>query len=176
METDYRVKEARATILRAGAFKPRTSPYSFQGLGEKGLKILVKAREETGMPIVTEALGIEELPLVNEYADMSREYIAHWQQQVRSLGEEPASDSTVRGKVYRVWMDVKSAVTNHDRESILNSCAFGEKAAIDAYEDALSTNTHLPDEYRLAIVDQKSKLQAAHNKIEMYANVNEKIG
>ena len=70
METAYRVKEAGATILRAGAFKPRTSPYSFQGLGEKGLKILVKAREETGMPIVTEALGIEELPLVNEYADM----------------------------------------------------------------------------------------------------------
>ena len=70
METAYRVKEAGATILRAGAFKPRTSPYSFQGLGEKGLKILAKAREETGMPIVTEALGIEELPLVNEYADM----------------------------------------------------------------------------------------------------------
>jgi len=70
METAYRVKEAGATILRAGAFKPRTSPYSFQGLGEKGLKILAKAREETGMPVVTEALGIEELPLVNKYADM----------------------------------------------------------------------------------------------------------
>ena len=124
----------------------------------------------------TEQIDIDLKAIFNEYADMSREYIAHWQQQVRSLGEEPASDSTVRGKVYRVWMDVKSAVTNHDRESILNSCAFGEKAAIDAYEDALSTNTHLPDEYRLAIVDQKSKLQAAHNKIEMYANVNEKIG
>ncbi|MBK8429466.1 MAG: PA2169 family four-helix-bundle protein [Lewinellaceae bacterium] len=124
----------------------------------------------------TEQVDIDLKAIFNEYADMSREYIAYWQQQVRSLGEEPASDSTVRGKVYRVWMDVKSAVTNHDRESILNSCAFGEKAAIDAYEDALSTNTHLPDEYRLAIVDQKSKLQAAHNKIEMYANVNEKIG
>jgi len=70
IETAYRVKEAGATILRAGAFKPRTSPYSFQGLGEKGLKILAKAREETGMPVVTEALGIEELPLVNKYADM----------------------------------------------------------------------------------------------------------
>jgi len=124
----------------------------------------------------TEQVDIDLKAIFNEYADMSREYITYWQQQVRSLGEEPASDSTVRGKVYRVWMDVKSAVTNHDRESILNSCAFGEKAAIDAYEDALSTNTHLPDEYRLAIVDQKSKLQAAHNKIEMYANVNEKIG
>jgi 3-deoxy-7-phosphoheptulonate synthase len=70
METAYKVKEAGATIFRAGAFKPRTSPYSFQGLGEKGLMILAKAREVTGLPIVTEALGIEELPLVAEYADM----------------------------------------------------------------------------------------------------------
>ena len=70
METAQKVKEAGATILRAGAFKPRTSPYSFQGLGEKGLKILAKAREEIGLPIVTEALGIEELPMVSEYADM----------------------------------------------------------------------------------------------------------
>ncbi|MEI6157336.1 MAG: 3-deoxy-7-phosphoheptulonate synthase [Atribacterota bacterium] len=69
-ETAIRVKEAGAHIFRGGAFKPRTSPYSFQGLGEEGLRLLVKVREETGMPIVTEALGIEELPLVAEYADM----------------------------------------------------------------------------------------------------------
>ncbi|MEN3203128.1 MAG: 3-deoxy-7-phosphoheptulonate synthase [Atribacterota bacterium] len=70
IETAYRVKEAGAKILRGGAFKPRTSPYSFQGLGEEGLRLLAKAREETGLPFVTEALGIEELPLVAEYADM----------------------------------------------------------------------------------------------------------
>lgn len=129
-----------------------------------------KAAEET------EQVDIDLKAIFNEYADMSRGYITHWQQQVRSLGEEPSSDSTVRGKVYRVWMDVKSAVTNHDRESILNSCAFGEKAAIDAYEDALSTNAHLPDEHRLEIVNQKSKLQAAHKSIEVYAKAHEKIG
>lgn len=70
VETARRVKEAGAKILRGGAFKPRTSPYSFQGLGEEGLRLLAKAREETGLPFVTEALGIEELPLVAEYADM----------------------------------------------------------------------------------------------------------
>lgn len=70
IETAHRVKEAGAKILRGGAFKPRTSPYSFQGLGEEGLRLLAKAREETGLPFVTEALGIEELPLVAEYADM----------------------------------------------------------------------------------------------------------
>lgn len=124
----------------------------------------------------TEQVDIDLKAIFNEYADMSRGYITHWQQQVRSLGEEPSSDSTVRGKVYRVWMDVKSAVTNHDRESILNSCAFGEQAAIDAYEEALSTNTHLPDQHRVEIVNQKSKLQAAHKSIEMYAKAHEKIG
>ena len=70
VETAIRVKEAGAKILRGGAFKPRTSPYSFRGLGEEGLQFLAKAREVTGLPIVTEALGVEELSLVAEYADM----------------------------------------------------------------------------------------------------------
>src|SRR3990170_1026560 len=63
------VKDAGATLLRGGAFKPRTSPYSFQGLGEEGLKILAAAREETGLPVVTEAVDVEGLELVERYAD-----------------------------------------------------------------------------------------------------------
>src|SRR3954447_26033169 len=65
-----RLREAGATILRGGAFKPRTSPYSFQGMGEAGLKLLARAREETGMAVVTEALDGESLALVAEYADV----------------------------------------------------------------------------------------------------------
>ncbi|HXO19569.1 MAG TPA: 3-deoxy-7-phosphoheptulonate synthase [Thermoanaerobaculia bacterium] len=65
-----RVKAAGAHILRGGAFKPRTSPYSFQGLGLEGLKILARVREETGMPVVTEATDIDVLDQVAEYADM----------------------------------------------------------------------------------------------------------
>ena len=57
-------------VLRGGAFKPRTCPDSFQGLGEKGLKLLAKAREATGMAIITEVMDIEDLPLVEEYADI----------------------------------------------------------------------------------------------------------
>jgi 3-deoxy-7-phosphoheptulonate synthase len=57
-------------VLRGGAFKPRTCPDSFQGLGEKGLKLLSKAREATGMAIITEVMDIEDLPLVEEYADI----------------------------------------------------------------------------------------------------------
>ena len=63
------VRKSGAKILRGGAFKPRTSPYSFQGLGEEGLRILAAAREETGLPIVTEALDTEGVDLVERYAD-----------------------------------------------------------------------------------------------------------
>ena len=63
------VKRAGARLLRGGAFKPRTSPYSFQGLGEEGLKVLAAAREETGLPVVTEAVDTESVDLVERYAD-----------------------------------------------------------------------------------------------------------
>jgi 3-deoxy-7-phosphoheptulonate synthase len=63
------VKRGGATLLRGGAFKPRTSPYSFQGLGEEGLRILAAAREETGLPVVTEAVDTESVDLVERYAD-----------------------------------------------------------------------------------------------------------
>jgi len=64
------VKKAGATILRGGAFKPRTSPYEFQGLGEKGLRLLAKARKETGLAIITELLSENHADLVAEYTDI----------------------------------------------------------------------------------------------------------
>ena len=64
------VKKAGAHLLRGGAFKPRTSPYSFQGLGKEGLEILAAAREETGLPVVTEALDPDGVDLVEEFADI----------------------------------------------------------------------------------------------------------
>lgn len=70
METARIVKDTGATILRGGAFKPRTSPYSFQGLEEEGLKMLAEAREATGLLIVTEVMDASTLPLVAEYADI----------------------------------------------------------------------------------------------------------
>ena len=69
-ESAYAVKKAGAQFLRGGAFKPRTSPYSFQGLEEEGLKMLSKVREETGLKIVTEVMDVDNLPLVAEHADM----------------------------------------------------------------------------------------------------------
>ncbi len=70
LETALAVKEAGATALRGGAFKPRTSPYSFQGLGEEGLQLLAEARSMTGLPIVTEAMSEDQVALVARYADV----------------------------------------------------------------------------------------------------------
>jgi 3-deoxy-7-phosphoheptulonate synthase len=70
VETALAVKEAGAQVLRGGAFKPRSSPYSFQGLGEEGLELLAAAREASGLPFVTEVMSPEQVPLVTRYADM----------------------------------------------------------------------------------------------------------
>jgi 3-deoxy-7-phosphoheptulonate synthase len=70
LEAARQVKAAGATILRGGAYKPRTSPYSFQGLEEKGLQLLAEAREVTGLKVVTEVMDARTLPLVAEYADI----------------------------------------------------------------------------------------------------------
>jgi 3-deoxy-7-phosphoheptulonate synthase len=70
MHTAEAVAEAGARILRGGAYKPRSSPYAFQGLGVEGLKILSKAREETGLAIVTEVMSEEDVDLIAEYADI----------------------------------------------------------------------------------------------------------
>jgi len=70
LETAHAVKEAGAHMLRGGAYKPRTSPYSFQGLGEAGLKLLAEAREATGLPIVTEVMSPTKVALVAVYADV----------------------------------------------------------------------------------------------------------
>jgi 3-deoxy-7-phosphoheptulonate synthase len=70
MEIAHAVREAGARALRGGAFKPRTSPYAFQGLGELGLEMLAEAREQTGLPIVTEVMAPEQVPLVARYADV----------------------------------------------------------------------------------------------------------
>ena len=70
MSTARAVKAAGASILRGGAFKPSTSPYSFRGLGEEGLKLLAEAKEETGLPLITEVLTPDDVELVVRYADI----------------------------------------------------------------------------------------------------------
>jgi len=70
MATAHHVRSAGARVLRGGAFKPRSSPYTFQGLGREGLRLLAAAREETGLAVVTEVMSECDVPLVAEYADI----------------------------------------------------------------------------------------------------------
>src|ERR1035441_247477 len=70
LRTAEAVAEAGAKMLRGGSFKPRTSPYAFQGLGGEGLKLLARAGRETGLPVVTEVMSDMQVDLVAEYADM----------------------------------------------------------------------------------------------------------
>jgi 3-deoxy-7-phosphoheptulonate synthase len=70
MATAHRVRRSGARILRGGAFKPRSSPYSFQGLGREALRLLARARKETGLAVVTEVMAPEDVPLVAEFADI----------------------------------------------------------------------------------------------------------
>jgi len=94
LATARAVKAAGATALRGGAFKPRTSPYSFQGLKEEGLKILAAARDETGLPVVTEVIAGADVPLVAAYADVLQ-IGARNMQNYRLLEEAGASGKPV---------------------------------------------------------------------------------
>jgi len=70
LSTARAVKKSGANVFRAGLFKPRTSPYNFGGLGEKGLELLKLVKEQTGLPIITEAMSLEQLNLVSDFADI----------------------------------------------------------------------------------------------------------
>lgn len=122
-----------------------------------------------------ENVDVDLKAIFTKYAEQSRNNVNELQQTVRSLGGEAVTDSTVRGKLYRVWMDFKATLTGKDRQSILNSCEYGEDAAQRAYKEALQTQAHLPDNVRLQIIDQQRTLKAAHDSIRDMRDVMEKV-
>ena len=89
-------------------------------------------------------------------ANTSVQYSNALSTEVRNLGGNPATDSTQSGKLYRVWMDIKSGITARDRKSVLALCEFGEDAALKAYNLALESDAEIPAEIRQLIMDQKS--------------------
>lgn len=87
--------------------------------------------------------------------------------QVGTLGGEVAEGTKVTGKIYRIWMDFKAAVTGKDRKTILNSCVFGEEEALDTYEKAIENNTeHLGAEQNSLIHNQKNLLKADCDRVK----------
>lgn len=113
--------------------------------------------------------------LFNRSASQSRKYVSDLQQTIRGLGGEPVTDSTTRGKLFRVWMDFKATLMGKDRKSVLDSCAYGEEAALKAYDEALQTDTHLPDNIRVSIAEHKQALTSAHRAIQEAARLQEVV-
>ena len=99
LEIAHAVREAGAVGLRGGAFKPRTSPYAFQGLAEEGLKYLAMAREETGLAVVTEVMAVEQVALVGQYADVLQVGARNMQNfnLLNAVGEQPKPVLLKRG-------------------------------------------------------------------------------
>ena len=120
-------------------------------------------------------IDVDLIATFNKMADQSRKYKAELVQQVSRLGGDAASDTTVSGKVYRVWMDLKAAITGKDRESILGSCEYGEDVAQRAYEAALESDAYMSTEVRQMISSQKRDLKTSHDLIRKYRDLHEKV-
>ncbi len=102
-----------------------------------------------------------------QFEAVSRECNATLAKEILKLGGEVLDGTTTTGKFFRVWMDLKSVVTGHDRRAILNSCEFGEKAAQETYSDALENNNEvLSNEIKALIFGQKTILGSNLYKIE----------
>jgi len=123
LEVARGLKEAGANGLRGGAFKPRTSPYSFQGLEEEGLKLLVKAKELTGMPIVTELMNLTELELLVEYADVIQVGARNMQNfgLLRAVGRQPRPVLLKRGLAATVeeWLMAAEYIMAEGNEAVI---------------------------------------------------------
>ena len=103
--------------------------------------------------------------LFYQVSDESQEIKERLTDKVIALGGEPATDTTQRGKVYRVWMDIKATFTGHDTISVLEACEFGEDAAQRAYKTAVEESKDFPDEIKHMIKNQQHLLKMSHDLI-----------
>lgn len=104
--------------------------------------------------------------LFNRYTQESKQYATELTHEVTRLGGDPTEGTTNSGKVYRVWMDLKAAITGKDRKTILDNCEFGEDAAQKAYDTALNSDVDLEAPLRELIVRQKAALRVGHDEVK----------
>lgn len=123
MDTAIAVKKSGASMLRGGAFKPRTLPYSFQGLGEEGLQILAKAREETGLSIITEVMSPAAVELVESYADVLQIGARNMQNYplLREVGKSDKPVMLKRGLAATIneWLGAAEYILNEGNRKIM---------------------------------------------------------
>jgi uncharacterized protein (TIGR02284 family) len=129
----------------------------------------IKAAEES------KDIDVDLRTLFNRMGDESRKYATELTAEVAKLGGEPTTGTTASGKIYRAWMSVKNVFTGKDRHALLSSCEYGEDAAQRAYEDALETESYLPDNLRQLIANQKSQLRTSHDMIKQYRDMHEVV-
>jgi uncharacterized protein (TIGR02284 family) len=111
----------------------------------------------------------------NKMANESRKYAAELTNEVQRLGGEPTTGTTSSGKIYRVWMDVKATFSGKDRQSILESCEYGEDAAQKAYKDALASDAEISAQTRQLITDQQASLKKSHDLIKKYRDAQKAV-
>jgi len=116
-------------------------------------------------------LDVDLQAIFQSMANDSRKYAAELIDEVNKLGGDFSTDTTASGKIYRMWMDVKATFTGHDRQSVLESCEYGEDAAQKAYTDALASDAEMSTEVRQLIVDQQATLKIAHNLVKKYRDL-----
>jgi uncharacterized protein (TIGR02284 family) len=114
----------------------------------------------------TEAKDIDLQAVFRQMSAESRSYVNDLSKYVATSGKKVETDTTVAGKIYRTWMDVKATFSGKDRKSILASCEYGEDAAQKAYDTALSSDAELSTEIRQLIMDQKTSLKRSHDIIK----------
>ncbi|MEO7305817.1 MAG: PA2169 family four-helix-bundle protein [Ferruginibacter sp.] len=123
----------------------------------------------------TKDLDLDLRAIFRSMANDSSSYAAELSKLVTELGETPADGTTNSGKLYRVWMDVKSTFTGHDRESVLELCEFGEDAAQKAYKAAIASDAEMSADIRQLIAEQQAKLKTSHDIIKKYRDVHKAV-
>jgi uncharacterized protein (TIGR02284 family) len=123
----------------------------------------------------TPGIDVDLKAIFRNMANESLKYSNQLKDEVVKLGGEPATGTTLSGKIYRAWDDVKASFSGNDRQSVLNSCEFGEDAAQKAYKAALSSDAELPAALRQTIMDQQTALKKSHDLIKSYRDANKAV-
>jgi len=110
--------------------------------------------------------------MFRQKASDSQQYEQELKSKISALGGDATENTTASGKIFRAWMDVKNTFNPADRSSILASCEFGEKAAIQAYTSSLESDAEMPADIRNMIASQQSEIMHSHEAIQQYQQLN----
>jgi uncharacterized protein (TIGR02284 family) len=125
-----------------------------------------------------EQLKVTDIDLKTMFSNMahhSDQFACELKAEVTKLGGEYTDDTTQSGKIYRVWMDVRSKLSAHDRRSIIAMCEFGEDAALKAYNSALESADAMSTEVKQIVVNQHDNIKAAHDVVKRFRDMHEAV-